>query len=323
MKFRLGLRVRLACVLVLIASSASMAQNYPAHAIRVIIPLSAGSLTDVIVRKVVPSISSTLGAPLVIDNRPGAGAIVGTTSIAQAAPDGYTLGVAVASSFSVNPSMRKDLPYDPVKDFAPVCRIGGGPYVLAANALLGIKSIPELVATAKANTLSFASAGAGTPSHLVQEMFKARLQLSFLHVPYRGTAQAVTDTIGGHSQLLFDTPGPLLSGIRSGQLIALGITTPRRLSSLPEVPTFEELGFPGFLLVGWVGLVVPTGTPAPIVSRLAQACQTAVALPDVQTLAQDQGFLMDYAPPAEFGAYIANELLRWGELVRLAGVKAD
>jgi tripartite-type tricarboxylate transporter receptor subunit TctC len=305
------------------ASSSALAQNYPSRPIRVLVPLSAGSLTDVFVRTMAPHMSATLGVPVVVENAPGAGAIVGTVSAAKSAPDGYTVAAAVSSAFSVNPHLHKELPYDPVKDFAPVCRIGGAPYVLAANPALGARSIPDVVAKAKAGSVPFASAGAGSVQQLVQEMFKARVNAPFLHVPYKGTAQAVTDTVAGHAQLLFETPGPLLPHIRSGKLIALGVTSARRLAALPDVPTFEELGFPGFRLRGWIGLAVPAGTPAAIVDRLAQACQGAVAARDVVATAEPQGFELDYAPPAEFATFISSELATFGQLVRLAGVKPE
>jgi len=316
--------IRTLCALaVLSVSAATTAQDFPTRPIRVIVPLSAGSLTDVIMRTMAPKMSATLGAPVAVEDLPGAGGVVGSVAAKKAPADGYTLLVATSGAFSVNPHLHKSLPYDPVKDFAPVCRFGGGAYVLAVSPALGVKTLPELLAKARTTSLSFASSGLGSTPHLAQEMFKARVGVPFVHVPYKGAGQAVTDTIAGHSHLMFETPGPLVSNIRTDKLIALGIMSARRSAALPEVPTFEELGYAGLRLQGWVGLVAPAGTPAPVVKRLAEACQGALASPEVLGQAQPQGFDIDYAAPAEFSAYIASELPRWGQLVRLSGVKPE
>ncbi|MDR6858772.1 tripartite tricarboxylate transporter substrate binding protein [Variovorax guangxiensis] len=320
MKFRSEMTLVLG---LLLASPASMAQDYPARPIRTIVPLSPGSTTDVLVRLMATKMGASLGMPLVVENLPGAGAIVGTATVAKALPDGYTILVATASSFSVNPHVHKSLPYNPVKDFAPVCRIGGSANVLAVNSAMGVKSIPELLEKAKSGDVSFASAGAGTTSHLAQEMFKSRTGASFLHVPYKGTAQSVTDTVAGHAQVIFDTPGPLVSHIQSGKLIPLAVMSPRRSASLPNVPTFDELGMRGLYLQGWSALVAPAGTPAAIVDRLARACQSAVASADFQEQSRSRGFDIDYAGPAEFAAFIASEMPKWGNLVKLAGLKPE
>jgi tripartite-type tricarboxylate transporter receptor subunit TctC len=320
----MNLPSKVVCVLALsTASFTSAAQDYPARPIRVIVPLSAGSLTDTIVRAMAEKMRTSLGATMVVENIAGASGIVGTVAAAKAPSDGYTVAVAVATSFSLNPHLHSNLGYDPVKDFTPVCRIGGAPYILAANPSLGVKSVADVVAKGKDGSVPFASAGAGSMQHLVQEMFKARVSAKYLHVPYKGAPQAVTDTVAGHTQLVFETPGPVLGHIRSGKLVATGITTARRLPSLPDVPTFDELGYSGMRMRGWIGLVVPAGTPASIVNRLAQACQSAATAPEVEALAQPQGFEIDPAAPAEFAAFIGSELQRLGQLARAAGVKPE
>lgn len=307
----------------LVAAVGVGAQPYPARAIKVIVPLSAGSLTDVITRIVATKMNASLGAPVVVENMPGAGGVVGSVSVSKAQPDGYTVLVATSGSFSVNPHIHKNLAYDPVKDFAPVCRFGGGAYLLAVNPSVGVKSLPELLVKAKTTPLSFASSGLGSTPHMAQEMFKARMGAPFLHVPYKGAGQAITDTAAGHTQLLFETPGPLIGHIRSGKLIPIGIMSARRLPALPEVPTFDELGYPGLRLQGWVGMVTPAGTPSAIVNRLSEACQAALASPEVVGQANPQGFVLDYAGPADFAAFIASELPRWGQLARAAGIKPE
>jgi tripartite-type tricarboxylate transporter receptor subunit TctC len=316
-------RATFACVLALLATPLTvLAQDYPSKPIRVIMPVSPGGATDAIVRAMGPKMSATLGQPVVTENLPGAGSVVGTTAIARAAPDGYTLGVGTSAAFSANPHLHKQLPYAN-KDFEPVCRVGTGSYVLVVNPSLGVKTLPEFLDRAKTGSLSVGSAGAGSASHMAQEMFKARVGAPILHVPYKGTGPAIVDTVGGHTQALFEAPGPLLPHIRGGKLVALGITSGRRLASLPEVPTFEELGYKGLRLEGWIGLVMPAGVPAPIVAKVAQACQSALAAPDLQAQAQGFGFEIEYAGPREFGAFIASEYQKWGELVQLSGLKPE
>jgi tripartite-type tricarboxylate transporter receptor subunit TctC len=180
------------------------------------------------------------------------------------------------------------------------------------------------VAKAKAGPVTFASAGAGTVQQLVQEMLRLRSSdAQFVHVPYKGTTPAVTDTVGGHAQLLFETPGPVLPHLRTGKLVALAITSPGRLKSLPNVPTFDELGLQGMRMRGWIGLVVPKGTPAPVVNRLAQACRDAIATPELAALVEPQGLEIDYASPAEFGEFIASEYSRIGQIIKATGMKAE
>jgi tripartite-type tricarboxylate transporter receptor subunit TctC len=304
-------------------SLSSAAQDYPTQPIRVIVPLSAGSNTDILMRRVLPKMSADLGQPVVLENVPGASAIVGTVQVAKAPHDGYTAVIAVSSAFSLNPHTFKNLPYDPVKDFAPVCRMGGSPYVLAVNSSLGIKTVPELIAKSKDSSLAFASSGAGSITHLMQEMFKDRTGTTFLHVPYKGGPQAVIDTVSGQTQVLFETATPLFGQIRAGKLVALATTSAKRLVALPDVPTFEELGYPGFVMRGWTGMAVPAGTPAPIIDRLSDACKGAMTSPDIIDFAAEQGFQVDYGAPAETAAFILEELSRLGQVARQANIKPE
>ncbi|MBY5882449.1 tripartite tricarboxylate transporter substrate binding protein [Rhizobium leguminosarum] len=313
--------VSMALLSAMVARAPVWAEDYPSRSVQVIVPQSPGGLGDIAVRVLAPELSASLGVPVVIENKPGAGGTVGMAEARRAAADGSTLALAAAGSFSINPHLQKNLPYDPLTNFEPVCRIGGAPSVLVVNPSLNVKSLPELLAKAKTDPVSFASGGNGTPSHLAQELLKARVKVQFLHVPYRGTSQAVTDTMGGHSQALFETAGPLLGAIRAGQLIALGVTSPDRLPALPDVPTFKELGIPDLDLLGWNGLVVPAGTPETIIARLSKACELAVSAPEFLTFAKANGYVISYAPAAEFRNHIISQLKKWGELVRLSGVK--
>lgn len=312
-------------VLTLLALSlgTATAQGPSGKAIRVIAPTAAGGATDVVIRSMLPKMSELLDAPLVVDNQPGAGGIVGTGAIAKAIPDGTTIGVATSAALAANPYLHKKLPYDGTKDFAPVCRVGRGPYVLVVTSSLGIKTLQALLARAKTENLTFASPGVGSSAHMAQELFKARTNAQFLHVPYKGTGQAISDTVGGHTQVLFEAPGPLLPQLRAGTLIALGVTSAHRISSLPNVPTFAELGFKDTVLEGWIGLMAPAATPAPVVERMAKACESALAVPEVKAQAQALGFEVDYAGPAAFQTFIASERTTWGDVVKLSGLKPE
>lgn len=320
---RLRARITVLAALALGSLACAAQQAYPSRPIRIIIPLAAGSLTDVITRGMLPRLSAALGVPVVIENMPGAGGVVGSGAGAKAVADGYTFLMGTSGAFSASPHMYKNLPYNPVKDFSGVCRFGGGSYVLAVYPGLGVKTIPELLAKTRATPLSFASSGLGSTPHMAQELFKSRMGAPFVHVPYKGTPQAVSDTIGGHAHLLLETPGPLQSNIAAGKLHAIGIMSARRSPTLPDVPTFDELGYHGLRLQGWVGLVAPVGTPKAAIDKMAQACQGALTAPEVMAQAQATGFDIDYAGPVDFTAAIATELERWGQLVRLAGLKPE
>lgn len=301
----------------------SMAQGISGKPIRVIAPAGAGGATDVIIRAMLPKMGALLGATLVVDNQPGAGGIVGTAAIAKAIPDGTIIGVATSAALAANPHLHKQLPYDGAKDFAPVCRVGRGPYILVVNSSLGVKTLQDLLARAKIENLTFASPGVGSSAHMAQELFKARTGAQFLHVPYKGTGPAISDTVGGHTQVLFEAPGPLIPHLLSGKLIALGVTSAQRVSSLPNVPTFAELGFKDTVLEGWIGLMAPAATPASVVERIAKACETALTVPEVKAQAQALGFEVDYAGPVAFQAFIASERITWGEVVKLSGLKPE
>lgn len=305
-------------------SSSTYAQGFNnGSPIRVISPTAAGGATDSVIRSMLPKMSTTLGMPLVVENLPGAGGIVGTGAIARALPDGHTIGIATSGALAANPFLKKKLPYDDVKDFAPICRVGRGPYILAVASTLGVKTLAELLARAKLESLTFASPGVGSSAHMAQELFKARTGAKFLHVPYKGTGQAITDTVGGQTQALFEAPGPLMPHIRSGKLIPLGVTSAQRVSSLPDVPTFKELGYKDTVLEGWIGFMAPAATPANVVDRISKACESSLQAPDLKAHAQALGFEVDYAGPVEFQNFIASEKKLWGEVVKLSGLQAE
>ncbi|REF73288.1 Bug family tripartite tricarboxylate transporter substrate binding protein [Paracoccus versutus] len=323
MKLHTKFAVAIGLALTMASPLAASAQDYPDRPVQIIVPLSPGSLSDLTIRKLAPDLAKTLGTSVVIDNRPGAGAAIGTAAAKQEAPDGYTLVLAAASSFSINPHLREDLAYDPMADFAPICRIGGAPQLLAANPSLGVTTAAELVEKAKTETIPFASSGPGTISHLAQEMLKSRMHVDFLHAPYKGTGPAITDTIAGHTKLMFESPGPMLGAIREGQLVPLGVLSPQRLPALPDVPTFEELGFGDMELIGWIGLAAPVGTPAEVIDTLAKACETAVVNPDFHEFSDEQGLVAFFASPAEFAAHIKADFEKFGALVERSGLQPE
>lgn len=316
-------RVMLPAVTALMSVSAMAQGGGASIPIRVISPTAAGGATDSVIRSMLPIMGSLLKTTLVVENVPGAGGIVGTGGIARAVPDGATIGVATSGGLAANPFLKKKLPYDVAKDFAPICRVGRGPYVLVVNPSAGVKTLADLLAQSKKENLTFASPGVGSSAHMAQELFKARTGTEFLHVPYKGTGQAITDTVGGQTQALFEAPGPLMPHIRSGKLIALGVTSAKRVSSLPDVPTFDELGYKNMVLEGWIGFIAPAATPANVVSRMAKACETTLQNTEVKTHAQSLGFEIDYAGPSDFKNFITSEQKIWGDVIKLSGLKPE
>ena len=307
-----------------LAAQADPAANYPTKPIRFIVPFSPGAGTDTTARTIAQKLGEKWGQQVVVDNRTGAGGAIGVDFTAKANPDGYTICLISASN-SVNSATNPSLPYDLEKELQGVSQATSLFYVLYIHPSLPAKTVKDLIAHTKANPgkLNFGTSGTGTLQHFAGELFNHQAGISIVHVPYKGTAQSVNDTVAGHSQLLTESPGPLLGHIKEGKLVALGSTGPRRSLALPNVPTFVELGYKDVRLDGWIGLVVPAGTPAPIVAKISEACKVALATPEIQALSQAQGFDIDYADPKEFRAFISSELQKWGELVKMAGVKAE
>jgi tripartite-type tricarboxylate transporter receptor subunit TctC len=303
--------------------AAARAQQYPSRAIRIVVPFSAGA-PDTVARIVGQQLNAQMGQPVVIDNRPGANGTTGTHEVVKAAPDGHTL-LIVSSSFAVNPSIYRKLPYDPVNDLEPitsVCATEG--YILVVNPSVPARSVPELVALARdpASKLSYGSPGVGNTLHLAGALFNARAGTEMAHVPYRGAGPAITDLLGGQIQVMFVTTPLGLQHIQAGRLRPLGYTNTRRASFLPDVPTMEDAGMPGFVMDGgWYGLFAPARTPPDVVARLHHEVATAIKSPDV--LARFAPLALDPigTPPAEFRRFLAEQISKFGELVRLAKIE--
>jgi tripartite-type tricarboxylate transporter receptor subunit TctC len=307
----------------LLDSATAHAQQYPSRAIRIVVPFSAGA-PDTVARIVGRELNAQMGQPVVIDNRPGANGTTGTHEVVKAAPDGHTL-LIVSSSFAVNPSIYRRLPYDPLNDLEPVtsvCATEG--YILVVNPSVPAKSVQELTALARdpASKLSYGSPGVGNTLHLAGALFNARAGTAMAHVPYRGAGPAITDLLGGQIQVMFVTTPLGLQHIQAGRLRPLGYTNVRRASFLPDVPTMEEAGMPGFVMDGgWYGLFAPARTPPDIVARLYREVATALKSPEV--LARFAPLALDPigSPPAEFRRFLAEQIKKFGELVRLAKIE--
>jgi tripartite-type tricarboxylate transporter receptor subunit TctC len=307
----------------LFAMASARAQDYPTRQITLIAPWPAGGAVDVLCRGVAPHLADRLGKPVVVENRPGAGSVIGTATGAKAAPDGYTLVMAGSGSLAISPTIYKKLPYDPTRDFAPLLLSAKIPFFLVVNPSLPVRSVSELVAYAKQNPgkLSFASGGAGSPHHLYAELFKSLTGIEMTHVPYKGSAPALTDVIAGHVPLLFSDPVPSLPVIRDGKVRALGVTTAARSPSAPEIAPIAESGVPGFDVAGWGMIVAPAGTPAPVVARLNAELNKVAALPDVQQQIVKLGMIPGgSASPEKLQGFINSEIERWGKVVQQAGL---
>ena len=316
------------CILAAAACCASLAaaQPYPDRPIRLVIPYPAGAGIDIVARMIAPKVSEGLGQPVVIENRAGAGAIIGVEAVAKATPDGYTLGMADAGPLAINPAIYAQLPYDPVRDLAPVVLVSTLPTILIAHPSLNVTTIGELVALArqKPGTINFASGGTGTANHLAMELFKAQAGIDIVHVPYKGTAPALTGVLSGNPPIMFSnllSAGPL---IKSGKVRALAIASGQRTMALPDLPTIAEAGVPGYQFQGWFGIVAPAATPAPVLDRLNREFRRVLEQPEIrQRLLTEGGMEAGGGSPEAFGTLWRNEIGVWGKVVKERGIKAE
>ncbi|MCC6777880.1 MAG: tripartite tricarboxylate transporter substrate binding protein [Hyphomicrobiales bacterium] len=300
------------------------AQGYPSKPVTIIVPLAAGTGMDTLVRLYSEQLSQSLGKPVVIENKPGAGLMLGATAVAQSTPDGHTLGIATATPMVINQVLYKKINYDPEKDFAPVSLYVKSPFVLVVNPALPIKTVPELIKYAKEATtpMSYSTAGVGTSQHLSMEFMAQQFGLKVTHVPYRSSPQSIADIAAGHVQMGFAEAGASLPLIREGKLRALAASSATRLPTLPEIPPFgEAAGVPDFEAVSWHVLLAPAATPADIVNRLHQDMKRIMGAPDMVKKAVDIGLLPLESPsPDGIRAYIASERKKWGTLVSKLGL---
>ena len=309
----------------LYAATASAADTaYPERPVRVIVTFPAGGGTDIVARMVFQKVAERSGATFVIDNRGGAGGTIGTDLAAKSPADGYTL-VVVSGSHTINPSLYQKLPYDTVRDFAPVTMLVTGPGLLVVHPSLPARTVRQLIALAKERPgqMLYASAGNGTPPHLAAELFKHMTGTNIVHIPYKGNAQAMTDLIAGQVSLSFPTIPSALPHVQAGKLRALGVTSARRSSALPEVPAIAEAGVPGYEGSAWYGVLAPAGTPQGIIGRWQNELHNTLRLPELRDKLIAQGLEPVANTPAEFAAIIAMEITKWSKVVAASGAKVE
>lgn len=317
-------RALAAFAIVLACADAALAQGWPNRPIRMVVPYTAGGYTDLMARLVGQRISEAIGQPVIFENKPGANAIIGTDVVAKAEPDGYTFGTVIAAH-AVNATLNPKLPYDTLKDFAYVSLMSVAPLIMIAHPSLPANNVKELIALAKARPgeLNFASSGVGAAAHLTMEMFNSRTGIKMQHIPYKGTAGALQDTVGGRINVMFDVVGPLMPQVRSGNVKALVVTAKERISAAPDVPTMAEQGVPDFVSGTWAGIIAPAGTPKGIVDRIATEARKALADPTMKDKLADQGIVAVGSSPEEFRAFVAEEITRWSKVITDAGIKME
>ena len=307
------------------AGGATAQSAYPVKAIRWIVPFPAGGPSDVLARAIGYKLSENWGQQVVIDNRSGAGGNIGSDLAAKAAPDGYTLLMGYVSPLTINPSLYRKMPYDTVKDFAPVTAIASSTLILAAHPATAIKSIKELIARAKSgqSTLSFASAGNGTPAHLAGELVNAMAGIRIQHVPYKGAAPVVTELLGNQVPLGIAALPAVIQHVKAGRLNALGVSSAKRSIFAPDVPTIAESGLPGYEVENWQGLLVPAGTPRGIVNKLHTETVKILQSQDVKDRLYSQGFEIGTSTPEQFATYLKAAIVKWAKLVKSSGASID
>ena len=299
------------------------AQDYPNHIITLVVPYAAGGGLDVFARILAPRLAERLGKSIVIENRPGAGTVIGARSVARADPDGYTLMLGTSTPLAIAPTLHKDLGYDPVKDFVPIALIANAPFVLIIDPKLPVKNIPDLVklaATTKGQ-MSYGSAGPGSPQHLSMELLKSMTGMNLVHVPYKGDIMAITDLLAGHIPMQFAEATPALPLIAAGKVRALGFSSSMRNPNAPDIPTLSENGAPGFDLVSWQMIVAPAKTPQAIVDRLHEVIKEVLTLPEVKAdYAKTGRIAVDYLSVEDLKKFMVTEVARLGKVVAQAGI---
>jgi tripartite-type tricarboxylate transporter receptor subunit TctC len=317
---RLVLAIALTCGL----PAATHAQSWPSKPIRYIVPFPPGGATDILARSIADKLGPALGQPVIVENRAGAAGNIGTELAAKAAPDGYTI-LMVTVAQSISETLYAKLGYNLMRDLAPVILVARVPNVMVVHPSVPARSVKEFIDYAKANPgkVNFASSGSGTSIHMSGELFKLLTGVDIVHVPYKGSAAALTDLIGGQVSVMFDNLPPSMSHIRSGKLRPLAITTTTRYPTLPDLPTMVEAGVPGYESSSWFGIMAPAGTPKDIIARLNAEARKIMALPDVRERFDQQGAIASPGTPEDFDAFIRAEIAKWGKVVKASGAKVD
>ena len=306
-------------------STPAQAQTWPSKPMRIVIAQAPGSATDVISRVVGIPLSESLGQPIVIDARPGAGGALGTEVAARSAPDGYTLFMANNSTHGSNPAVYAKLPYDAVKDFAPISFVASVPYVLVVDPALPVKTVQEFIALAKSRPgkMNYASAGNGSTHHFCGELLKSMTGIDIQHIPYKGSGPGIAGLLGGEVSMMFSNVVDIGSQIKAGKVKPLAVTVQRRASLLPDVPTMAEAGLPGFEITSWFGLLVPAGTPTPIIGRLNAEAVKVLGKAELKATLNTLGLEVASSTPEQFAAHIKSEIAKFGKIAKAAGIKAE
>ena len=314
---------RLLSALSLACAGNTFAQSYPSHPIKVIVPWPPGQATDVAARMVSEKLAPVLGQPLVVDNRPGAGGVVGSEVAAKSPADGYTLVAGSSGPISISPNVQK-VAYDPLKDFVPISLLAVNPFVLVVNPSIPAKNLKELIALLKANPgkYSFASSGSGATSHLMSVLFNSMAGVNAVHVPYKGSSQSITDVVNGQVAYTIETVPAVAGLVKAGKLHALGVTSTKRAEAMPEVPTIAET-LPGYEMFGWIGLMAPAGTPAAITDRISAETRKIMQDPEIRKRFLAAGMEPAGNTPAEFSEFLRKQNDRYGSIVKQANVKLD
>jgi tripartite-type tricarboxylate transporter receptor subunit TctC len=320
---KLSLAVTAAVSLALSAPAAS-AQDYPAHAVRIIVPFAAGGPADVYTRQLAQFLSQELKQPFIVEDQPGAGSIIGTNAVARAAPDGYTL-LSMSNTHTVNETLVPNRPFVLMRDFVPVAPINYSDLVMVVNPSVPAKSLKEFIALAKAQPgkINYASSGTGTPYHMAGELFKSMTATNIQHVPYRGSSQARNDVLGGQVQMMFDAITTMAPNVKAGQVRALATTGTKRSTVLPDVPTVDEAGVPGYEATIWLGIMAPKGTPQAIIDKLNAAITRVAKRQEIVDAWAKQGAAPLIMTPAEFGAYLEKDIAKWANVVKTAHIEVD
>jgi len=315
----------LLCAALMAALSPALAQQYPSRPVRFVVPFAPGGSTDTLARTIGVKLADALGQQVVVDNRPGANGDIGMMIVAKAPPDGHTILLGYIANLAIAPSLYAKLPFDPVKDYAPITQIATSPNVLTAHPSVQAKGLKELIALAKAKpgAVNFASTGVASVGHLTGELLNNLAGMKMTHVPYKGGGQAIIDLLGGHVQVMFSGFSAAMPHIKSGKIRALAVTGVKRSPALADVPTIAEQGFPGVEATAWYGVLAPAGTPKPVVTRLHDETVRILKLPDVSQRLDALGFEIVGSTPEQFGAYIKSEIRKWEKVVKASGAKPD
>ena len=319
------MRLALAALLAAFATTAALAQTYPAKPIRWIVPFPPGGGNDTIARLVAQKLSAAIGQQVIVDNRPGAGGTIGAEAAARSPGDGYTMFLAGVATHGINPNLRKKLPYDAIRDFQAVSLIASAPLLVVVHPSLPAKSVKDLVALAKARPgqINYASNGAGGSSHLAVELFDMMTGVRMAHIPYKGLTPALTDLLSGEVQVMFSSAVAMLPQVKAGRLRAIAMTGSKRSAAIPNIPTVAESGVPGYETGSWYGVVVPTGTPKAAIDRLSREIQTIVKSQDITSKLNEEAVIPVGSTPEAFDKHIRAELARWAKVIKAAKIELE